>query len=304
MVEKKDMKIKDGFGDYLKYLQKKGLQEKTIREHRRFIYGALSHAELLQDKDIKKLRLVDVASVIEAGRLHGTFGPQRAVCVFRNYLKFLKEKGERLPFDYRDIEVPHVTHKEQPVLSEDEFSTILDSFPIDSLNTGARRMAWTMKTFCEILFGTTMRAFEALSLRREQWPEIKEKREIIIKGKGGDERPVYFTDRAIYWLDLYLKQRIENDPAMFVNSYGDPLKMVTAKSYLLRFRKRFGELGKKLKTHTFRRTSTTMMMERGMDLRAIMVIGGWKSERTVLRHYAIANRPRAKLEHQRILATI
>jgi len=298
------MKFRDKFGDYFDYLRKKGLSEKTIREHKRFVYGALSHAELLPSKSIRKLRLIDVASVIEAGKRHGEYGSQRAVCVFRRYCKFLKESGYKVPFDYRDIEIPKVPFKEQPVFSREELTTIFEAFPLNSKNTGTRKIAWTMRTFCEVLFGTTMRAFEGLSLRREQWEEIKTKKEALIKGKGGNERPVYFTDRAVEWLGKYLDQRNDNSPAMFVNAYGEPLKMITAKSYLLRFRKQFGKLGKKLKTHTFRRTSTTMMLERKMDLKSVQVIGGWKSERTVLRHYAIANRPRAKRVHQRTLAEI
>jgi len=298
------MRIKDKFEDFLEHLKKRGLTEKTIRENRRFIYGAISHTKI-KDKKVSELKIIDKDDIIEAGRQHGVWGPTRALSVWRCYLNFLEDSGIRLPFNPTKIKIIFPPHKEQSVFTKEELEIFLDSFPLDNQNTGAKRMAWTMKTFFEVLFGTTARGFEIMQLQRKQWEEIKKNKEAIITGKGGDERKIYFLDRSIYWLEKYLEQRTDLCPAMFVNSYGEPLKMVTAKSYYLRFRKRFPEeLAKKIKFHTLRRTSTTMMLERGMDLKSIQIIGGWKSERTILRHYAIANRKRAKLEYNRVLAKI
>jgi len=49
-MEVRSMKIKDRFEDYLNYLRQEGLMEKTIKEHRRFLYGAISHAILKERK--------------------------------------------------------------------------------------------------------------------------------------------------------------------------------------------------------------------------------------------------------------
>lgn len=298
------MRIRDKFQDYLLYLKQKGLKSHTIREHKRFLFGAISHAKFLSEKKIRKLKLTDVVSIIEAGKNHGTFGSQRAVCVFRRYLKYLKESGVRLPFDYRDVEVPKVPYKEQPVFTLKELIEVLEAFPIDHLNTGARKMALSMRVLCEVLFATGMRISEALGLTKKLWGEIKEKREVIIKGKGGDERIVYFSERAIKWLGHYLQERIDNSLSMFVNSYGDPLLFVTAKSYILRFRKKLGPLANKVKFHTFRRTLATVLFERGANIKDVQVILGHKSERTTLRLYVKTNKKRAKKVHQRILAKV
>ncbi|MEW6606058.1 MAG: hypothetical protein AB1414_01220 [bacterium] len=52
-MKTEDYQIKDFFKDYLEYLRKKGLTEKTITEHGRFIYGAISHAELSDEQEMK-----------------------------------------------------------------------------------------------------------------------------------------------------------------------------------------------------------------------------------------------------------
>lgn len=296
------MRLKDNFNDYLDFLRRKGLSEKTIREHRRFLLGSLSHS--IQDIKIKNLKLNDVARIIEAGRRHGEFGPQRSVVVFRRYLKFLKEQGTKIPLDYRDIEVPKVPHKEPIVLSQDELLKFLDAFPINHSNIFAKRMALCMRTLCEVLFATGMRISEALSMQWQDFEDIRNKKELIIRGKGGSERTVYFSDRATGWIEKYLNIRNDGSGTMFVNSLGRPLLVVTAKSYILRFRKRFGKAGDKIRFHTFRRTLATVLIENGADIKSTQHILGHRSERTTLRYYVAINRKRAKDIHQKILNCI
>ncbi len=297
------MKTKDKFSEYLEYMRKKGLTEKTIKEHKRFLYGAVTHSILI-NKEISKLKLTDIAYLIESGKTHGEYGGQRVVCTFRKYLKFLNESGIKIPFDWRDIEVPKVPSKEPIVLDKEELFKVLEAFPISHQNIGAKRMALCMRALCEILFTTGMRISEALSLKKEHLITIQEKKEIIIKGKNSDERIIYFNDRAIEWLERYLEQRNDNSLAMFVNSYGEGLRAVTAKSYLLRFRKKLERIGNKLKFHTFRRTLATQLFENGADIKSVQIILGHKSERTTLKYYIKANKRIAQKVHQEILNKI
>jgi site-specific recombinase XerD len=300
MNYQRKMKIKDLIPLYLEWLEKRGLREHTIKEHKRFLFGAISHS-LLIEKNVEKLTLADVASVMESGRQHGFYGPQRAVCVFRQLLKFAKDSGLKLQFDWRDVPVPKVPSREQPILEKDEFEALMESFPIYHSNAGARKMALCMRALCEVLFATGMRISETLTLKRDQIEEIKNKRELIIKGKGEDERKVFFSDRAIYWLEEYLKQRNDNSPAMFVNAYGEPLKYTTAKSYILRFRKKLGYLAKKVKFHTFRRTLGTYLFEKGANVKDVQIILGHKSERTTLRCYIKWSERKAKNRYLKIM---
>lgn len=305
------MLLKEKYGDYISYLRQKGLSEKTIKEHGRFLFGSLSHS--VEDVELKKLKMVDVAKVIESGRQHGEFGPQRSVVVFRRYLKFLKESGLKVPFDYRDLEVPRVAYKEPLVFDKKELLKLFNSFPLKSPHCDARLMAWSMRALCETQFGSVMRIFEALSLTLEKWGLIKAQKEIIIKGKGGGERIVYFSDRAILWIKKYLKVRKEitqeslmldlGNTALFVNGCGDPLKYVTAKSYWLRHREEWG-IGKKWRSHTFRRTGITHLYDNGADIKSISHIAGHKSIRTTLTNYIYLDKRKVKKVFEKCMTDI
>jgi site-specific recombinase XerD len=58
----------------------------------------------------------------------------------------------------------------------------------------------------EILFSTGMRISELIGLNLEQ---ISNEGSLFIKGKGKKERFVYLSDRAMDWLNKYLKVRLQ-----------------------------------------------------------------------------------------------
>lgn len=287
------------------YLRKRGMTTKTIREHRRFLFGSLSHS--IQEKPLHKLKIADIADIIETGRMHGEYGSQRSVVVFRQYLKFLKNSGVKLPFDYRDIEVPKVPQKEPLVFEKEELLKVFECFPLRGKSRDRRLMAWSIRALCETMFGTGMRISEALSLTLRDWQRIEVSKEAVIKSsKTGGERTVFFTDRSIEWIKKYLEARHQErwwlryrpkHDTLFVNGRGDPLKIVTVKSYFLRNRDKWG-IGKKLRTHTFRRTMVNTLLNNGADIKAVQVSAGHKSERTTLRYYAYCSARRAKEVHR------
>ena len=117
------------FDDYLNYLRQRGYTEHSIGEHKRFLCGALSHSDITH-KRIGNLKLTDVGAIMESAKVHGEFGPQRAVVTFRRYLKFLQDSGIKIPFDWRDVEVPRVPEKEHTYLTEGELKRLLNAIPV------------------------------------------------------------------------------------------------------------------------------------------------------------------------------
>ncbi len=303
-IEGDTMLLKQKFQPFLEYLRRKGYQEKSIKEYKNCLYGTLSHS--IQDIEVRNLKLTDIPKVIEAGRSHGVFGPQRSVVNLRNYLKYLKEDGVKLPFDWRDIEVPKVPTKQQPVFDTEEMFKVFELFPMNSSSVAARRMGWTMRTLFEVLFSTGLRIFEVLKLQRKDFEAIKRYKELPMVGKGGGEELVFFTDRSIEWLDKYLAQRIDTSESMFVNSVGEPLKGSNAKSYVEHFKKKhvgFPAI-EKLKFHSMRRTFVSYLFEEGMDIKSVQMLARHKSERTTLKHYVRANKKRTKEAYQRIMGNL
>ena len=291
------MKVTDKFEEFLAYMRKKGLTKHSIIEHKRFLYGALAHS-VLTEKKVEDLRIIDVASVIEAGKIHGEYGSQRAVVTLRRYLKFLKDSGIKLSFDWRDVEVPRVPDKEQAYLTEEEFNSFVEKIPLDTLY-GLRDRA-----LYEVLFSTGARIGEMLSLKRGDidW----EKKEAKVKGKGGDEGMIYFSDRSLGWLKKYLETRADDCSALFI-TYGyrgiSPLKKVNARKSLLNYRRKF-KIEKRITHHAFRRSFCSLLLDRGATIKEVQYLARHKSERTTLRFYCKIEKRKAKEVHQEIFDKI
>lgn len=265
----------------------------------------------LKCKRLKNVSRIDTLKLEEIGRNHGVHGSTRLIVAFRRYCNFLQtECNVKLPFDWRDIKVPVVRGKEQPVFEDYELATLFQIMETtEAKSVHGRRMSWTMEAFFETLFGTGLRMHEALKLKLTQFPEIKDTGKTKVVRKGNKECEITFSDRAIEKLSKYLNRRNDRSDAMFVNSCGEPLIESTAKSYFQRFRKKlkdFGheEIANKLRSHTFRRTLATYLLEHGADIKAVQSIMDHESERTTIRHYIRVNKRRAQIIHRSILSKI
>jgi site-specific recombinase XerD len=303
------IKFKTKYEDYFAFLEQKGRNQKTIKEHKRMLCRIFPME--FQNKKLKNITRLDVAFLEKIGRNYGVHGPTRAVVAFRRYFDFLQtECNIELPFDWRDVKVPLIKEKEQPVFEDYELATLFKIMEtMESGSVHGRRMSWTMQAFFETLFGTGLRMHEALSLKISQFNEIKDTGKTKILRKGKKEREVSFSDRAIEKLGIYLERRNDRSDAMFVNSCGEPLIDPTAKSYFQRLRNKltacgYEEIAKKLKSHTFRRTLATYLLENGADIKAVQAVMDHESERTTLRHYIRVNKRRAQIIHRSILSKI
>lgn len=287
------MYLKDAFSPFLEYMAAKGLTQKTIEEHKRFLFGSFAHS--IADMKISELKLVDVVKVMAAGKSHGEFGPQRSVVTLRRLLKFIKECGHPIPFDWRDVELPKVPQKPVEYLTPEELEKIRASFDINTL-PGLRTRA-----LIEVLYDTGMRISEAVSLNREDidWAN-KTARVTNAKTKDKGE-PVYFTDRSLEWLQKYLDARHDNFPPLFAGYMGDRLNKCTARNILRRTTKELG-IKKHIRHHIFRRTLATNLMQSGkVDLKSVQRIMRHKSVRTTLRYYVGIDEERVRALHQEVM---
>jgi len=287
---KKTMKLKDIFEDYLKYMTQKGMSPKTVYEHRRFLEGALSHS--VAEKNIGSLRLIDAASVMQAGKQHGEYGAQRSVVVFRRLIKYAKYAGFQVPFDWRDVEIPKVPQKINEYLEAEEIELIRNSLDITT-HAGLRTRA-----LIEVLLDTGMRITEAISLNKADidW----EKMEVIItNAKTKDREKVYFTDRSLEWVKKYIESRKDNCPAVFVSGRGRMLSS-SSRNYVRTHLQNLG-IKKHIKHHIFRKTFATVLIQGGADITAVGDLCRHKSPRTTLRYYAGVNKERSKEIHRQVM---
>jgi integrase/recombinase XerD len=284
------MKFKDTFEGFLAYRRQMGKDEKTVGSDSKIVYGTFLHS--IAEREIASFKMTDIADIIVAGQAHGEFGPQRSVSTLRKLFQYLEDSGQPTPFDWRDIEVPHVPRKINEYLTQEELIKVLEAFDITKL-PGLRTRA-----LCEVLFATGMRISEALSLNRNDinW-ETKEA--IVVNAKNGDQQPVNFTDRSLLWLKRYLGARTDDQLYLFTAGIGR-MPTVTARYALRAYTKKLG-IKKHIKNHIFRKSFVTHLIEKGADLAMVSDLARHRDVRTTLRFYAAVNKDRSKDVHTAIM---
>jgi len=139
------------------------------------------------------------------------------------------------------------------------------------------------RAILESFFSTGMRVAELASLNREQFANIKDKKdlELSIIGKGSRPRTVYFSERALSWIKKYLESRNDKEKALFIHfraKKGVEGRLITRS--LERIVKKYAILaGVPIFTtpHTLRHSMATDLLTQGVDLRIIQEFLGHRS---------------------------
>lgn len=151
----------------------------------------------------------------------------------------------------------------------------------------------------DLLYSTGMRVGELVKLNRN---DINfEERECIVFGKGGKERRVYFDAKAKIHLQMYLKERCDDNDALFVtlDAPHDRLKISGVEIRLRSLGKSLG-IGR-IHPHKFRRTMATRAIDKGMPIEQVQKILGHSQIDTTMQ-YAIVNQLNVKTSHQKYIA--
>ena len=139
------------------------------------------------------------------------------------------------------------------------------------------------RTILEAFFSTGMRISELTSLNKEQI-KIKldtKELELAITGKGGRVRTVYFSERAIYWLNKYLDTRKDNEKALFINyrSKKGASRRLTPR-YIEKIMKNYvllAGLPTFTTPHVMRHSFATDLLNQGVDIRILQEFLGHKN---------------------------
>lgn len=151
----------------------------------------------------------------------------------------------------------------------------------------------------DLLYSTGMRVGELVKLNRS---DVNfEERECIVFGKGDKERRVYFDAKAKLHLKAYLKERTDDNPALFV-TLDSPNNRLKISGVEIRLR----ELGRsieveKVHPHKFRRTMATRAIDKGMPIEQVQKILGHSQIDTTMQ-YAIVNQNNVKTAHRKFIA--
>lgn len=150
----------------------------------------------------------------------------------------------------------------------------------------------------DILASTGMRVGELVRLNRADIDFLE--RECVVFGKGNKERIVYFDARTKIHLSQYLKERSDNNPALFV-SLSHPHNRLTISAVETRLRKLGNRIGLvKVHPHKFRRTLATTAIDKGMPIEQLQCLLGHQRIDTTLQ-YAMVKQNNVKIAHRKYI---
>ena len=302
LMEKSEKPIKEYIPDFLDYCAvEKGLSENTQKNYDRYLKNFVSWLKKnnkenilphqLTSEDVWEYRLYLSRSKNPRTNEYLTSNTQQGYLIaLRALLTFFAER-DILSLPPEKVKLPKLK-KEKSVkfLTIDQIEKLLLA-PDTSNKIGIRDRA-----ILETLFSTGLRIAELVALNRDQFSNIKDKKdlELGIIGKGGTPRTVYFSERALKWIKKYLDTRNDKDKALFIN-YRSPKeknRRLTPRSIERIVKKYAIKAGVPIFTtpHTLRHSYATDLLMQGVDLRTVQEFLGHKNIATTQIYTHITNK--------------
>jgi site-specific recombinase XerD len=275
--------------DFLEFLAvEKGLSNKSQETYNRFInkfFKWLKDNNLenlkpheLNNEHIWKYRVfLSKATNPRSGLTLKKTSQNQALIGLRNLLNYFADR-DILSLPSEKIKLSKKSEEKSiKFLQLDQVEKLLLSPNVKTI-TGLRD-----RCILEVLFSTGMRVAELISLNVNQIhvSPTQKNLEISIVGKGGHIRPVYFSERALYWLKKYLNARNDDEEAVFIHYKGPTYSTsrLTTKSIENIVKKYAVISGVPIHTvpHTLRHSFATDLLGKGVDIRTVQEFLGHKS---------------------------
>lgn len=216
----------------------------------------------------------------------------------RSFLKFCAKRD--IPALNADkIELARTTRKQVTFLTPEELERMFDVAKTEEL-AGLRDRA-----ILELLFSSGLRVSELVAINREH-VNLK-RREFMVRGKGQKDRPIFISQAAADWLQLYLSRRQDNTQPLFIrvgghkqpDNSGD-YNRLTARS-VQRMVSNYAKLAgitKQVSPHTLRHSFATDLLMNGADLRSVQAMLGHSNIATT-QIYTHVTDPHLKAVHEK-----
>lgn len=288
-MKKSDKSIIKHIPDFLDYCEvEKGLSDNTQKNYQRYLTKFVSWLKKtekeallphqLTNEDIWAYRLYLSRYTDEKGHSLKKVTQNYYLIALRVFLSYFVARDiDSLPAG--KIALPKDAKGEKTVkfLDLEQIERLLNA-PAPNSPIGLRD-----KAILETLFSTGLRIAELVALNKEQFTNIKDKKdlEIGIIGKGSHPRTVYFSERALSWVKKYLETRKDKEKALFIHyrARGDAEARLTPRS-IERLVKKYAVLaGVPIFTtpHTLRHSMATDLLTQGVDLRTIQEFLGHRN---------------------------
>lgn len=216
----------------------------------------------------------------------------------RGFLKYLAKRDVKTLASDK-IELASVKRPQVSFLDQDEVKRLLES-PNTATPAGIRD-----RTILELLYSSGLRVSELAGLNRDQIN--LNRREFVVRGKGGKDRPVFISKEAANWVNNYLETRNDNYKPLFIHYSGSKsdidegtytrLTVRSIQRLIKRYAKHAG-ITKDVTPHTMRHSFATGLLKNGADLRSVQALLGHANVATTQIYTHLTN-PQLKDVHNR-----
>lgn len=290
--------------DYLEYLEiEQGRSQKTIQNYDHYLTRLLDFAGDIKVEDIspelvRKFRLwLNRLGTNTSDELQKNTQNYHLIAL-RNFLKFCSKRS--IPAMSADkIELAKAVRKQVTFLNPEELAQLFAQ-PKPSTLQGLRDRA-----LLELLFSSGLRVSELVNLNRED-VNLKRK-EFMVRGKGGKDRPVFVSEEAALHIQNYLNKRQDNTRPLFIRYSGNKQINLSGNYYRLTARSiqrlvaRYALLAgitKHVSPHTLRHSFATDLLMNGADLRSVQAMLGHSNISTT-QIYTHVTDPHLKAIHEK-----
>jgi len=263
----------DPVAEFLGTLQvERGASPNTLLAYRRDLAGYLDFLE----RDGRRLDSVGadelvayLASLRRTGL--GSRSVARHLSAVRGLYRHLLEAGTIARDPTEHLENPRPSRRLPRTLSATDVVALLEA------TDSARPDGLRDRALLELLYGSGLRASEALGLRIE---DVNLSAGYVTpRGKGSRQRLVPMGAQAVQWARRYLKTsrptfvKRTDDGTLFLNRYGRALSRQAVWGILKHAARRAG-LRASVSPHTLRHSFASHLLERGADLRSVQAMLG------------------------------
>jgi len=288
-MEKSNKPIIKHISDFLDYCEvEKGLSNNTQKNYRRYLEKFISWLKKTKKEGLKPHELTN-----------------EDVWAYRLFLsRFTDEKGQSLKKITQNYYLIALRALLSYFTAKDVVSLALDKIALPKDAKGEKTVKFLNleqierlllapdtkdliglrdRAILESFFSTGLRIAELVNLNREQFANLKDKKELElgIIGKGNTPRTVYFSERALDWLKKYLEIRTDKDKALFIHyrSKKGVDARLTPRSIERIVKKYAIKAGVPIFTtpHILRHSYATDLLTQGVDLRSIQEFLGHKN---------------------------
>lgn len=242
----------------------RGAAANTLAAYRRDLEGAESLIG-----DLAKAGRDDLASLGQAWSLLAETTVARKSSALRQFFGFCVDEGLRADDPSPALPRPSATRSLPRILNHEQVETLFAQAEQEA--DSGKPASVRMLTLLELLYGSGLRASELVSLPLESVP--RDAPFLTINGKGGQQRMVPVSNRAVHVLARWLILRPDDGKFLFP-SRGKHLTRIRLFQLLKELAARAGMDPAKVSPHVLRHAFATHLLEGGADLRVLQTLLG------------------------------